>query len=68
MQSELSSQKDAIGRTCSMHVRGNGYVYNFIVEPEGIRPLGSLTCRWEDYMKRDLKEMGWVSVGWINLA
>jgi hypothetical protein len=29
-------------------------------KPEGKRPLGRLRRRWEDNIKMDLREMGWV--------
>jgi hypothetical protein len=31
-------------------------------------PLGRPTCRWEDNIKIDLKEIGWEDVEWINLS
>jgi hypothetical protein len=35
---------------------------------EGNRPLGRPRRSWEDNIKTDLKEIGWVNVDWINLA
>jgi hypothetical protein len=35
---------------------------------EGKRPLGRPRRRWEDNMRMDLKEIGWVGVDWIHLA
>jgi hypothetical protein len=37
-------------------------------KPEGKRPLGRLTSRWEDDIKMDLKEIGWSGMDWIDLA
>jgi hypothetical protein len=37
-------------------------------KPEGGRPLGRPRCRWEDNIKMDLREVGWGSMEWINLA
>jgi hypothetical protein len=37
-------------------------------KPEGRRPLGRPRCRWEDNIKMDLREIGWGSMDWINLA
>jgi hypothetical protein len=35
-------------------------VYRVLVrKPEGNRPLGRLTHRWEDNIKMDLQEVGW---------
>jgi hypothetical protein len=33
----------------------------------GKRSVGS-TCRWDDNIKMDLREIGWGSVNWICLA
>jgi hypothetical protein len=37
-------------------------------KPEGRRPLGRPRRRWEDNIKMDLREVGWGSMDWINLA
>jgi uncharacterized protein YebE (UPF0316 family) len=37
-------------------------------KPEGKRPLGRLRRRWEDTIKRDLKEVGWGGIGWIAVG
>jgi hypothetical protein len=37
-------------------------------KPEGKRPLGRPKLRWEDRIRMDLKETGWGSVDWIQLA
>jgi hypothetical protein len=36
--------------------------------PEGKRPLGRPRRKWEDGIRMDLREIGWVSVEWIQLA
>jgi hypothetical protein len=36
--------------------------------PEGRRPLGRPRHRWEDNIKKDLSEIGFGGVDWINLA
>jgi hypothetical protein len=42
-------------------------VYKVLMgKPEGKRPLGRPRRRWEDEM--DLREIGWGSVDWIQLA
>jgi hypothetical protein len=33
-----------------------------------VRPLGRLTCRWEDKIKMDLRGIGWDGMDWIHLA
>jgi hypothetical protein len=37
-------------------------------KPEGKRPLGRPRHRWLDNIKIDLREKGWDSMDWINLA
>jgi hypothetical protein len=36
--------------------------------PKGRRPLGRPRRRWEDNIKMDLREVGWVGMNWIELA
>jgi hypothetical protein len=44
-------------------------LYNVLVgNPEGKRPLGRPRRRWEDGIRMDLREIGWGSVEWIQLA
>jgi hypothetical protein len=35
---------------------------------EGRRPLGKPRRRWENNIKMDLREVGWVGMNWIELA
>jgi hypothetical protein len=43
--------------------------YRILVgNPEVKRPLGRPRCRWVDNIKRDLREIGWDSRDWSNLA
>ena len=36
------------------------YLCRFLMgKPEGRRTLGRPSCRWEDYIKMDLRELGW---------
>jgi hypothetical protein len=37
-------------------------------KPEGRRPLGRPRHRWEDNIKMDLREVGWMGKDWINLS
>jgi hypothetical protein len=37
-------------------------------KPEGKRSLGRPRHRWEDGIRMDLREIGWGSVEWIQLA
>jgi hypothetical protein len=44
-------------------------VYKFLMgKPEGKRPLGRQRHRWEEGIRMDLKETGWGSVEWTQLA
>jgi hypothetical protein len=44
-------------------------VYKILVgKPEGKRPLGRPRRRWEDGIRMDLREIGWGSVDWMQLA
>jgi hypothetical protein len=35
---------------------------------EGKSSLGRRSCRWEDSIKIDLKQVGWEGVDWVELA
>jgi hypothetical protein len=44
-------------------------VYGVLMgKPEGKRQLGRPRRRWEDGIRMDLRETGWGSVDWIQLA
>jgi hypothetical protein len=44
-------------------------VYRVLMgKPEGKRPLGKPRRRWEDGIRMNLREIGWGSVDWIQLA
>jgi hypothetical protein len=44
-------------------------VYRVLMgKPEGKGPLGWPRRRWEDGIRMDLREIGWGSVDWIQLA
>jgi hypothetical protein len=43
--------------------------YRILVgRPEGRRPLGRPRRIWEDNIKMDFREAGWVGMNWIKLA
>jgi hypothetical protein len=48
--------------------RGRHIGYLLVGKPEGKRPLGRPWHRWVDNIKMDLREIGWGSMDWINLA
>jgi hypothetical protein len=44
-------------------------VYRVLMgKPEGKRPLGRPRHRWEDGVRMNLREIGWESADWIQLA
>jgi hypothetical protein len=47
----------------------NRNTYGILVgKPEGKRPLGRPRRRQVDNIKIDLRDIGWDSMGWIDLA
>jgi hypothetical protein len=54
-----------VGHVAHMgEVRGS---YILVGRPEGRRPLGRPRHRWEDNIKKDLTEIGFGDVDWIDL-
>jgi hypothetical protein len=46
-----------------------GNSHTILVERcEGKMPLGTPRCRWEDYIRKALRETGWEGVDWTHLA
>jgi hypothetical protein len=74
----LYSSPDIIRQIKSRRMRWAGHVARMGEErkvykvlegqPGGKRPLGSPRRRWEDGIRMDLRETGWRSVEWIQLA
>jgi hypothetical protein len=55
-----------VDSTCGLH---GGGVYRVLVgRPKSKGPLGRPRHRWEDNIKRDLKEIGIDGANWIWLA
>jgi hypothetical protein len=52
-------KEDEVGGTCGTHEGGEGRgIYGVLVgRVEGKRPLGRPRHRWENNMKRDLREL-----------
>jgi hypothetical protein len=50
-----------------MGVEKNVYMV-LMGKPEGKRPLGRPRRRWENGIRIDLREIGWGSVEWTQLA
>jgi hypothetical protein len=59
-----------MGRACSTNgEKRNAYTSKILVgKPEGKRPLGRPRRRWVDNIQIDLREIGWDSRDWIDLA
>jgi hypothetical protein len=43
-------------------------IQGLVEKPEGKRPLGRPTCRWNDNIKMDLAEVEWDGMEWIHLV
>jgi hypothetical protein len=75
---DLYSSLNIIRVIKSRRIRWAGHVarmgekrdaYRILVgRPEGRRPLGRPTRRWEDNIKIDLQEVRWVGMDWIELT
>ena len=37
-------------------------------KPDGKRPFGRPRCRWEDNIKKDLQEVGYGGIDWIEVT
>jgi hypothetical protein len=60
--------KNKIGRYVAyMEERISAYMV-LVEKPEGKRPHGRPRCRWEHNTKKDLQEIGWGSMDWIDMA
>jgi hypothetical protein len=49
---------------------GRGVYRVLVGKPEGKRPMGRPTCRWEDNIKTDLQELGcgvWTGMSWLRI-
>jgi hypothetical protein len=74
----LYSSPDTIRQIKSRRMRWAGHMarmgeernaYRVLMgKPEGKRPLGRPRRRWEGGIRMDLREIGWESIDWIQLA
>jgi hypothetical protein len=55
-----------MGRTCGAYGGRRGAYRALVGKPEGRRPLGRPRRRWEDNIKMDLREVGWVGGAWTG--
>jgi hypothetical protein len=49
-------KKDEVGGTCSMYGERRGLCRVLVGKPEGKRPFGRPTHKWEDNIKMDIEE------------
>jgi hypothetical protein len=59
---------DEMGKACSTHEEKSNAYRILVGKPERMRPLERPSCRWEDNIKMDLREIGWSGMDWIDLA
>ena len=57
-----------MGRACSAYGERRGVYRVSVGKPEEKRPLGRPRCRWEYNIKKNLQEVGWLGMDWIELA
>jgi hypothetical protein len=57
-----------MGRACSTNGEKRNAYRILVGMPEGKRPLGRPRRRWVDNIKMGLREIGWDSMDWIDLA
>jgi len=57
-----------MGGACSMYREERGLYRILVGKPEGKIELGRPRRRWEDNIKLDLQEIGFVGMDWIELA
>jgi hypothetical protein len=51
-----------------MHKKARNAYRILVGKPEGKRLLGRPRRRWEENIKMDLRDIGWVGMDWIDLA
>jgi hypothetical protein len=56
-----------MGGACSTYGGKRGAYRILVGRPEGRRSLARPRRRWEDNIKIDLQEVGWVGMDWIEL-
>jgi hypothetical protein len=57
-----------MGRECSTNWEKRNAYRILVGKPEGKRQLGIPRHRWVSNIKMDLREIGWDSMDWIDLA
>ena len=57
-----------MGGACSTMEERRGVYRVLVGKSDEKRPLGRPRRRWEENIKKNLKEMGWGDMDWIHLA
>jgi hypothetical protein len=65
---EFLIEHNEMGEHVTCMAERTGVFRVLVGKPEGRRPLGRPSCRWEDNMKMDLQEVGCGGMDWIDLA
>jgi hypothetical protein len=61
------TEKNEMGGACSEDGEERDVYRVWVGKPEGKRPQGRPTRRWEDNIKMDLRDVGCGSMDWIEL-
>jgi hypothetical protein len=61
MRSSDQIKEGKMGGACSAHGEMRNACKVFVGRPEGKRPLKRPRFRWKDYIRMDLREVGWES-------
>jgi hypothetical protein len=61
-------KENDISRACSTNGEKRNAYRILMGTPEGKRPLGRPRLSWEDNIKRNLREIEWGDMDWIDLA
>jgi hypothetical protein len=59
--------EDEMGGACSTHGKERNRCRILVEYPEQNIPVRRPRCRWENYMKVDLKDIGRAGMDWIHL-
>ena len=59
-------KKNEVGGACSTDGGSRGVYRDLVRTPEGKRPLGRSSLRWEDNIKMNLQEVGLEDMDWIR--
>jgi hypothetical protein len=60
--------EDVMDGTCSTHGRDENAFKSLVEKPDGKRPLGRPSRRWEDHIRMDRREVLWGGAELIHLT